>query len=349
MDEISALFGLDVADDEKQRMLADSLRGRKRAADFFAATTVPQIAQMAQQEQANVLDSAKQAGVLRRALEDRRSRERVAERDTGVGRYMNVQPVRLADGTIVMMGLNPKTNQFEIVPGLPEGARPDPMTEGQMQRAVAKMPDAVKPLFELTHAIDRGDKLLAPFTVGGEKERPYGDIPGAGIFSGKPGMTGWMARRAEQFGGDDPAEVYGAIRNVQNYLIREQSGLTQSIMEIARQEEVFGQEFLEDPEAFLNHLGWLKDLLTNRLDQVIAAQSRPVQQEYRYFLQRDPFEWNPRDLEFPESGGMVSDIMGSGGERERENYNGLTASEERRRQELLAKQKESQQGTGGIK
>ena len=67
MDPISAMLGLDIDDEEKTRALAERLRGRKSAADFFSLSTVKPISRMAIAEQGDVLDSAKTAGGLRRA------------------------------------------------------------------------------------------------------------------------------------------------------------------------------------------------------------------------------------------------------------------------------------------
>lgn len=71
MDPISAMLGLQ-KDDESLKALADGLRGRQKAADFFALTTVPQIARGAQNEQALVADAATRAGSL---ADSRRGRE----------------------------------------------------------------------------------------------------------------------------------------------------------------------------------------------------------------------------------------------------------------------------------
>ena len=67
MDPISAMLGLDIDDEEKTRALADRLRGRKSAADFFSLSTIKPISRMAIAEQGDVMDSAKTAGGLRRA------------------------------------------------------------------------------------------------------------------------------------------------------------------------------------------------------------------------------------------------------------------------------------------
>ncbi len=77
-DPIAAMLGLEIDDEEKTRALADSLRGRKRAADFFSVSTINPIAKGAQAEAGDVMASAEEVGGLRKALAER---EATAERD----------------------------------------------------------------------------------------------------------------------------------------------------------------------------------------------------------------------------------------------------------------------------
>lgn len=90
MADINALLGMGISDEEQLNELANQLRGRKQAADFFAATTVPSIRESANREQESVLQSAKEAGVLRRAMQDRKSREEIAaaNRDAAMARAL---------------------------------------------------------------------------------------------------------------------------------------------------------------------------------------------------------------------------------------------------------------------
>ena len=78
MDSISALMS-PATDEEELQALADSLRGRKRAADFFSLSTIAPLQQMAQGQQREVQDAAKGQGVLRRAMADRNQRAEQAE------------------------------------------------------------------------------------------------------------------------------------------------------------------------------------------------------------------------------------------------------------------------------
>jgi hypothetical protein len=81
MNEIDALLGMGISEEEQLRMLANSLRGKQEAADFFALSTVPNIQKGAAAKQDAILGSAKEAGGLRRSLQDRKSREEEARQN----------------------------------------------------------------------------------------------------------------------------------------------------------------------------------------------------------------------------------------------------------------------------
>ena len=66
-------------DEEKARMLADQLRGKRQAASAFALSTVPEIAQSAQASQQNVLQAAQRGGALREATLRRQQQQRQHE------------------------------------------------------------------------------------------------------------------------------------------------------------------------------------------------------------------------------------------------------------------------------
>ena len=68
-------------DDEEQQALADSLRGRSRAANFFALSSVEDIAKAAQNEQEAIQMGAKTSGVLKRAMADRQQQKEQREFD----------------------------------------------------------------------------------------------------------------------------------------------------------------------------------------------------------------------------------------------------------------------------
>ena len=72
------MMGLGVTDDQRLQALADSLRGRRQAADVFAMSTISPLAKAAQGEQRRVQATAEGIGALRRARmqeADRTARE----------------------------------------------------------------------------------------------------------------------------------------------------------------------------------------------------------------------------------------------------------------------------------
>jgi hypothetical protein len=68
MASIEALLGLEIDDEEKTRALAERLRNRQQAAEFFGMSTVAPIAKGAQAEVSSVQDAAETAGGLRQSM-----------------------------------------------------------------------------------------------------------------------------------------------------------------------------------------------------------------------------------------------------------------------------------------
>ena len=86
MDPIAAMLGLGTENEQDLKALAESLRGRQKAADFFALSTVPQIAKGAQGEQSSILEGATRGGLhrqrgLQRALQQSMQDERISAQD----------------------------------------------------------------------------------------------------------------------------------------------------------------------------------------------------------------------------------------------------------------------------
>lgn len=62
-------------EDEQMKALAASLRGRQTAADFFSASSIPNLQKMAQSEQQYIKDVGARQGVLRESLDRRKQDE----------------------------------------------------------------------------------------------------------------------------------------------------------------------------------------------------------------------------------------------------------------------------------
>lgn len=78
MDPIQALM-MPVSDEDQMQALARSLRGRQTAADFFSASSIPNLQKMAQSEQEYIKDVGARQGVLREALERRKQDQKQHE------------------------------------------------------------------------------------------------------------------------------------------------------------------------------------------------------------------------------------------------------------------------------
>lgn len=74
MDMFSALLG-PVSKDDELKALADTLRKRKRAADFYSLSTIKPLQQMGQSAGQEVVGAAERQGVLREALARRQAEE----------------------------------------------------------------------------------------------------------------------------------------------------------------------------------------------------------------------------------------------------------------------------------
>ena len=97
MDSIAAMLGLGLEDDQKAKLLADQLRGRKEAADFFGVTTVPTISAGAQAEGKDIMDAATRGGVLVNARKQREAADQLQE-----DRFGEAERVRALQRTLAL-------------------------------------------------------------------------------------------------------------------------------------------------------------------------------------------------------------------------------------------------------
>ena len=335
MNEFDALLGMGITDEEQLKALSESLRGKKRAADFFAVTQIPQIQKAAQAEQKAILGSAEQAGVLKRALDERRLKESEGEknresallrtammaqsRDGGSGgasRYMHVDTVRLPDGRRVKAGLNPKTNQYEVMPGQDDFGI-DPLTEGQIGSLMERSYARLKPTLELTGAVDNLVSVLKPFS--GEDSNPR-KIPGLGPVEKAP-VIGDVARFAQDVatGTGEQGKVYSAVRKVMNTIIRNQAGLTQTKQELTNVTRETGMDALSDPQVFVANLDTIMDALEADVRRQYGTMHPEIRSrianDFEMLGQENPFTKNFERLTFGATpkgfGSLVSDVADS--------------------------------------
>lgn len=303
-DQYAMMMGLDLTDEERMRLMADSLRGKQQAADFFSLSTVPTISTAANQRVEDLQENAKQVGVLKKALEERQSREEQSELDRqnrlqvsnsygrggrrGGKQYSYVQPMRGPDGETVLMGLNADTGEMEPVRGA-DDYKPKPLTSSQagslMERAYARM----DPTLELVGAVEELDDLLEEHAGGNPRK-----VPGL-TFTDKLPVIGGLSRLTKDvFSGEGEAgDIYSAVRGVMNTIIRNQAGLTQTITELKNVREQTGMDPMNDPQVFFKNLPRIKaalerDLVRQRNTMAPEVVDQ-IESEYEAIGEQSPF------------------------------------------------------------
>ena len=282
MADINALMGLGITDEEQLRELADQLRGRQRAADFFSATTVPSIRGAANREQEFVADAAKQAGVLKRALEDRKSREQTASQYQGSGLPKYMESYRNnATGEVHKIGMVPGTGLFNFTTGQPmetlAGYTPDPMSEKGMQGAMSTAMGRAEDYFKLDQSITEIVDMLGNYQRAGVKPE---DIPGM-TWLQKNRWTGGPARMVNDVvtGKSEASDNYATLRGLMNQMNRALAGLTQTKTELGNIEAEAGLDLWSDPRVFVQYLPKLQRLLQKGKRLEYAAMSKSMQQQ----------------------------------------------------------------------
>ncbi len=343
MDPIEALLNPTADNEEEMAALANSLRGKKRAADFFSLSTIDPISQMAQGSQGEIMDSAKQQGMLRKAraqrlAEDERarlgreSREGISARNIANDLAMaemefNQGPGELTrlteyyrkggSGRPVQVGQDEFGNARVFGTNAPfdpekyELALSPSELENQMGKFRADESDAV----QIAEQFRTIDDLLQPYTKGGDKKRPFKKVPGVGRLSGKPGLIGETARLAEtELEGEPAGElIFSAIRGLFNVKLREGAGLSQTKQEMEKLREEFGGRLLTDPVVARDALKRIRRKYNADL-KVMAKANPQVLGEYQSRLGEDetPFyEGALEFLEFPDGGGpsLLGDLF----------------------------------------
>lgn len=295
-DQYAMMMGLDLTDEERMRMLADSLRGKQEAADFFALSTVPNISGAATARGEELKDTAERVGVLKNALADRQSREeqdelnrqnrlQAADRGFGSGRLKYVQPMRDADGNLRMIGYR----NGEPVDVTPEGMTPKPLTESNMGSLLERADKRMAPTLELTNAVEELDNLLENHAGGDPRS-----IPGLTFREKLPGIGGVFRLTRDAYTGKGEAGmIYSATRGVINTIIRNQAGLTQTNRELQNVREQTGMDALSDPQVFLANLDRIKTALEKDLMRMRTSMSPAVvdqiESEYAEVGMQSPF------------------------------------------------------------
>ena len=310
-----------MGDEEKMRALAQSLRGRHNAADFFSASTIPAIQQMAQSEQKYIQGAAEQQGRLTEALERRRQdqsqhkeymdyrrvegeedrelrreegRENRALRETlqamkGTGGFSATpRSFKLPNGDKVTVLTDKEGNAIELGTRLPvdlTGATPfKEMGEATRANQLVKLGTRTQGLNSLVTAVDELDNVLAPYADAGEDVE---DVPGMGVLEKAPigigAVTRFIEDSATRLAGGEPeaGANFAAIENVMSTIIRNQAGLSQTKAEIDRVLKTSGKDVFSDPTVFMEFYPRLKVTIAEDLANIRNTTPSEILDEYR--------------------------------------------------------------------
>lgn len=322
-------------DDERLRALAESLRGRQVAADFFSGSSLPNLQRMAQAEQKYIQDTAERQGVLREALEKRkqrsdefRQRQELLERQQDeLGQYREALLASRtgegfdpsAPGTTKNIGRFVDTEGNERIIGFREGVPVDlstqqPITAEEMQvlrpqtplseaaevQAFEDLGKRTKDINTLVSQIEALDTRLEPYAEAGT---PISKVPGFGFFEKMP-VVGGPARAFQDLISSEGAQGknFAAMKSVMNTIARLRAGLAQTGIELENIRAESGMDALSDPRVFASYYDRLKDSLEADLADIEATTSPRLLKEYgkRTGGGRDVFAHQFRRFEFPD-------------------------------------------------
>lgn len=263
MDDISAMLGLGIDDAQKTQMLADSLRGRKDAADRFALSTIGNIAAGAQGEQKAVLAGAQQAGGLRKAQQ---AREQAAEQ-ARLNRALQAEEGRLGRESRERIADEGLVNALEVARLKNAGDANDNLDTRTRQiesdlRSYSKefQKTNIPRVEESVKAVDR---LLSALPVD-KKTGKLENVPGVGYLANIPFAGGAFtlvedAITPNKEGVPTAAQIRAARQEVFNQLIKLQSGAAVTLPEMLRNQIALGSEVWTSDADFLNMWPLIKE------------------------------------------------------------------------------------------
>lgn len=325
MSDIDALMGLGISEEEQLKMLADSLRGRQRAADFFALSSVEPISRAAEGEQKRVTTSAAQAGLLNKALREERGRNErsrlqrqnnidvarlYAARSGGANAPDPTQPgttkniaryVNRKTGEEVMVGYRygiPINLMTQEPMDLRGWVMQTPMSETSEMNAMAKAGDRIEGVNQMIGRMDEIDRQIGPYL---EKGVPVEDIPGLGFWE-KNALTGAVVRGIQDLmsEGAPQAAVNQAVNGLMNTINRTQAGLTQTKGEMQRIKDETGMDVFTDPQAFAGSFERIRRAIDRDLALVRSSTPPRIWNELKSQYpedQRSIFNWSAKETE----------------------------------------------------
>ena len=280
MANIDALLGLN-----DTQALADRLRGRDRAAQFFGMSTIEPLSRAAQAEQQNVQRAAQERGGLERALRAEQMRTQ---------REQQAQAERMAEGQRERDFRAAEAEKDREARAALEDAKAarkgSGLTAGQMSSALRNLGKEVKPVEDVIASVEDLDRLLTPF---------YGqdDIPGLGRIEGQQNLLGKTARI---FGPKEGENISQAVTKLLRSFIKESAGLAQTLSETQGVIQSYGLDNLSEEETFLRVYPEIKEALRADLDRVQASYLPEVVDQFKggYTEERPSvLDYQPQTLE----------------------------------------------------
>jgi hypothetical protein len=320
MDGIDALMGLVPTEEEELRAMADQLRGKKRAADFFAVSTVPGIGDISRQQQKDIQSQAASAGLWRSRDLDRQSMERRAKEGYGSRRDKYAEWFRDANGVPNLIGLK-NGRQWNFTTGQPMG--PDdmagmvykPFSEGGETAALMRFSEQARPLQDVVQRVIELETMLEPYAKEGV---PVSEIPGLGFLEKMP-VVGNVVRAVQDIvqPGTAQGDMHSAVVGLMAAIAKADVGLTQTKQEMKNITDSSGRSALDHPDVFAKAFPRIQRRLYEELRSIEAGASQVIPQYFnqRYQGQLNPFDYVPVEFSFPDSIG-VSGLLGIGGEEE---------------------------------
>jgi hypothetical protein len=224
------------------------------------------------------------------------------------GKLFGLQRKIGPDGKPVYIGQNKEGVIYEQ--GGAEPVNPDDyedaLSASQVAAGVKKLSDDLREKNQMGSALTDYTTAMAPYAVGGEKERPIGEIPGRGTLSGRQ-FLGYPVRRYEEYvEGEDPGTLFAVGKDIANMKINERSGLATTLTEIERVRPVLEGELGSDPRLMHDAITRVQKAYEKDLALLREGTSPQVLAQYEATAgENNMFKTPQTYLEFPKAGGQA--------------------------------------------
>jgi hypothetical protein len=167
------------------------------------------------------------------------------------------------------------------------------LTRGQMSTALRNMGKELKPVEDVTQAIEALDQLLAPHT---DSE----DVPGLGYLEGQNNLMG-KGLRALKNEDLNAEQIHQARQRLLRNFIRESAGLAQTLSETQGVLESYGIENLADEDTFIRAYPEIKVALASDLERIQSSYLPEVFDQFQSGYETrgtvSPFSYEAKSLE----------------------------------------------------